>query len=63
MKASKSSSENLKKLFGEEPNKNEEKLLVEALKNRLNELILNKPENSRKAAQILSLWINKKSKK
>lgn len=37
-----------------------DKKVIEALVKRLNEKLLNNPENCKKAAHILESWINKK---
>lgn len=66
MGAPKYSSSELQKLYQEKQKETtnlQDKKSIEALKQRLNDKILNSPELQKKAAQILEMWINKKTKK
>jgi hypothetical protein len=63
MKSAKIKPNNLLNLYSGNEEEIQDKKLVEDLRNRLNELISDNLENQKKAAIILSSWINKKSKK
>ncbi len=63
MKSAKIKPNNLLNLYTGREEEIQDKKLVEDLRNRLNELISDNLENQKKAAIILSSWINKKSKK
>ncbi len=54
-------SSDLKKLYPENQENNlRDKRIIEALRERLNEKLLNDPKAVKKAALILENWINKK---
>jgi hypothetical protein len=64
MAAPKFKTSELEKLFSEGKNQNlHDKNIIETLKERLNKKFLTSDESCKKAAQILSSWINQKPKK
>ncbi len=65
MGAPKYSSSELQKLYQEkqkEATNLQDKKMIEALKQRLNNKIQNSPELQKKAALIIEQWLNKKKK-